>query len=128
MTATWLCFWKTTTKPLNSSNNKFLNSRWLIETTSYKKIKSGSLHVTHHTSHITNCMWNCKFYKIFRIIVVVHFGKSFKLNLNKFMKYFVIKIIVLTKQTPRSSPKLLKINMLWGKKISSKKLGFPEKS
>mgnify|MGYP007004896390 FL=1 len=128
MTATWLCFWKTTTKPLNSSNNKFLNSRWLIETTSYKKIKSGSSHVTHHTSHITNCMWNCKFYKIFRIIVVVHFGKSFKLNLNKFMKYFFIKIIVLTKQTPRSSTKLLKLNILWGKKISSKKLGFPEKS
>ena len=78
--------------------------------------------ITHHTSHIANCMWNCKFYQIFRIIVVVHLGKSFKLNLNRFMKHFFIKIIVLTKQMRRLNPKLVKLNILWGKKISSKKL------
>ena len=93
-----------------------------------QKIQSGSSHVTHHTSHITNCMWNCKFYKILRIIVVVHFGKSLRLNRNMFMKYFLIKIIVLTIQIPRSRPELLNLNILWWKTTSSKKLGFAEKS
>ena len=71
-------------------------------------------------------MSNCKFYKIFRIIVEGHFGKLFKLNLNNFMKYFVIEIIVLTKQTTRSSQKILQTKNFMRKKKYSKKLGFPE--
>ena len=40
------------------------------------------------------------------------------------MKYLVVKIFVLTKQTARSSPKLCKLKILWWKIKSSKKLGF----
>ena len=58
----------------------------------------------------------------------MHFGHS-KLNQKKrFMKYLVVKIFVLTKQTARSSPKLCKLKTLWWKITSSKKLGFQEKS
>ena len=58
-----------------------------------QKTKSGYSHVRHHTSHITNCIWMCTFYNIFRIKVVVHFGNSFNLNLKTFLKYILIKII-----------------------------------
>ena len=52
MTATWLWFWKTTTKPLNSSNNKFVNSCWLIETTSKSNLDPRMSHITHHRLHV----------------------------------------------------------------------------
>ena len=29
-----------------------------------QEVKSGSSHITYHTSHITYCVWICKFYKI----------------------------------------------------------------
>ena len=58
-------------------------------------------------SHITYCMWICKFYKIVRVILEVPFKiKTKKLIQNKFTKYFFMKFILLTMHTCWSSLKL----------------------
>ena len=51
-----------------------------------QKVKYGLSNVMHHTSHIAKNNW--KFYKIFRIIVVVHFSNLIKLLLNKLIKIY----------------------------------------
>ena len=94
-------------KKLKLLEKKKMVSCWLKETTSDK---NPVWILACHASHITNSMYNCKFYQIFRIIVVVHFGNSSGLHLNKLMKYLMITIDWLTKQLPRASPKLLKLN------------------
>jgi hypothetical protein len=75
-----------------------LVSPWLIEYRSYKKIKSGTSHILHHTSHITYYVWICKFYKILVINTVVTLKNSSKLILETFDKYFLMEIITLTIQ------------------------------
>ena len=80
MTANWIWFWKATKTPLNSQNVK--KKIGLLLTHRDKILHKTNMHVTHNTSHITNCMGICLFYKIFRIKVVMHFGNSLKLNLN----------------------------------------------
>ena len=107
MTPTWVWFWKATYLPLYSHNSKCL-----------------SLFDLHHTSHITYCMWNCKFYKRFRIIVVLHFSYSIKLILNKILEYMMMEVNVMTLQKHRLSPKLFKPNIQWWKATSLKRLDF----
>ena len=54
-----------------------------------QKIKSGTSHILHHTSHITYCRGICKFYKIVVIKIVVPFNNLLKLILRKVVKYFL---------------------------------------
>ena len=63
-TATWDQFWNIIKKVRNHSDGVFLVFPWLIESGSYKKIKSGTSHITNHTSHITYYIGICLFYKI----------------------------------------------------------------
>ena len=86
-----------------------------------QKIKSGTSHITHHTSQITYCIWSYKFYKILVIKRAVPFNNSLKLILKKFVKYFFMKIIEFTIQTSMSSPKFFKPTIsLWNKALSEK--------
>ena len=63
MTATWQQFWNITEQVWNYANGVFLVSPLLIESRSYKNQVSNK-HILHHISHITYCIWICKFYKI----------------------------------------------------------------
>ena len=81
-------FWNIIKKVRNHSDGISLFSSWLIEYRSYKKIKSGTSHIAHHTSHITYYIWICKFYKILVINTVVTSKNSSKLTLKTFDEYF----------------------------------------
>ena len=59
--------------------------------------------MTHHTSHIAYCTTTK------RIIIVIHLNNSIKLPLNKFIEYFLIKIIVLTKKNVKVMSKITQI-------------------
>ena len=99
-TATWDKFWNIIKLVRNHSDGVSLVSPWLIEYRSYKKIKSWTSHIVHHTSHIAYYIGICKFYKILVINTVVTFKNSSKLILKTFDKYFWMEIITLTIQTP----------------------------
>ena len=107
-TATWDQFWNIIKMVRNHSDGVSLVSPWLIEYRSYKKIKSGTSHIAHHTSHITYYIGICKFYKILVINTVVTFKNSSKLILKTFDKYFLMNIITLTIQTPMAGLKSVK--------------------
>ena len=107
-TATWDKFWNIIKKVRNHSDGAFLVSPGLIESRSYKKIKSGTSHIAHHTSHITYYIGICKFYKILLINTVVTFKNSSKLILMTVDKYFLMEIITLTIQTLMAGLKLVK--------------------
>ena len=87
-TATWDQFWNIIKKVWNYSDWVFLVSPWLIESRSYKKIKAGTSHILHHTSHITYCIGICMSYKIVVIKTIVPFNNLFKLILKKVEKSF----------------------------------------
>ena len=124
-TATWDQFWNIIKKVRNHSDGVFLVFPWLIESRSYKNIKSGTSHITHHTSHITYYIGICKFYKIFVINTVVTFNNSSKLILKTFDGYFLMEIITLTIQTPMSGLKLVKPTISRWNKALFEKFGFP---
>ena len=117
-TATWDQFWNIIKKVRNYSDGVSLVSPWLIEYRSYKKIKSG-------TSHITYYIGISKFYKIVMIKTVVTFNNSSKLILKTFDKYFLMEIITLTIQTPMEGLKLVKPTISRWNKALSEKFGFP---
>ena len=91
-TATWDQFCNIIKKVRNHSDGMFLVFPWLIESRSYKKIKSGTSHILHHRSQITYCIGICKFYKIVVIKIIVPFNNLFKLILKKVVKYFSMEI------------------------------------
>ena len=118
-TATWDQFCNIIEKVRNHSDGMFLVFPWLIESRYYKKIKSGTSHITHHTSHITYYIGICKFYKILVINTGVTFNNSSKLFLKTFDKYFLMESITLTIQTPMSGKKLVKPTISrWNKALS----------
>ena len=127
-TATWDKFWNIIKKVRNHSDGVFLVSSWPIESRSCKKIKSGTSHITHHTSHITYYIGICKFYKILVINTVVTFNNSSQLILTTFDKYVLREIITLTIQTPMSGLKLVKPTISRWNKALSENFGFPQKS
>ena len=124
-TATWDQFCNIIKKVRNHSDGMFLVFPWLIESRSYKKIKSGTSHITHHTSHITYYIGICKFYKILVINTVVTFNNSSKLILKTFDGYFLMEIITLTIQTPMSGLKLVNPTISPWNKALSENFGFP---
>ena len=92
------------------------------------KIKSGTSHIAHHTSHITYYIGICKFYKILVINTVVTFKNSSKLILKTFDEYFLMEIITLTIQTPMASLKSVKPTISRWNKALSEKFGLAQKS
>jgi hypothetical protein len=124
-TATWNQFWNIIKNVRNHLDGVFLVFPWLIESRSYKNIKSGTSHITHHTSHITYYIGICKFYIIFVINTVVTFNNSSKLILKTFDGYFLMEIITLTIQTPMSGLKLVKPTISRWNKALSEKFGCP---
>ena len=112
----------------NHSEGMFLVFPWLIESRSYKKIKSGTSHITHHTSHITYYIGISKFYKILVINPVVTFNNSSKLTLKTFDEYFLMEIIALTIQTAMAGLNLVKPTISRWNKALSEKLGLTQKS
>ena len=127
-TATWDQFCNIIKKVRNHSDGIFLVFPWLIESRSYKKIKSGTSHITHHTSHITYYIGICKFYKILVINTVVTFNNSSKLILKTFDEYFLMEIITLTIQTPMAGLKSVKPTISRWNKALSEKFGLAQKS
>ena len=123
-TATWDQFCNIIKKVRNHSDGVFLVFPWLIESRPYKKIQSGTSHITHHTSHITYYIGICKFYKILVIKTMVTFNNSSKLILKTFDKYFLMEIITLTIQTPMSGLKFVKPTISRWNKALSEKFGF----
>ena len=124
-TATRDQFWNIIKKVKNHSDGVSLVSPWLIEYRSYKKIKSGTSHIVHHTSHITYYIGICKFYKILVINTVVTFNNSSKLFLKTFDKYFLMEIITLTIQTAMTGIKLVKPTISRWNKALFEKFSFP---
>ena len=74
----------------------------------FKQTRSESSHFTRHISHITYCMWVCKFYKIGKVILEVIFKTSKKWSRMSLQNVCFMKILVLTKPTQWSSPRLVK--------------------
>ena len=107
------CFWS----PLDSQSQDLT-----------KKIKSGTSHITHHTSYITYFIGICKFYKILVINTVVTFNKSSKLILKTFDEYFLMEIITLTIKTPMAGLKSVKPTISRWNKALSLKVGLAQKS